>query len=460
MAVSKIFMSKQKKETLETNEANEKQEVSSSNAENEKKLLFIDLYLDWLSEKGYLPIVSVSVIRPVGPSSMNRGENGEQKVITYGNVPRMIWSSHSKLRPMRKQMDYIHTSIVNRVISDKVRERRPDLPEKVYIFIKETLDGMFKSKMLSLSVYEIREMCDLTVDYIDSIEIGWITEYSGDMYEKEKDRHKAKVQKKIKDAMGKTAFERRTGRWLSDMGRLCTDNEIRTIYGAVFVAPAMSVTPYRRESDFHAASDDYMDGLRDLVGDPYIHGGASHLGDEDMNAAIMLEFYARNSRMFVRNMMQMYDPYKDDDWEEVLKMSDENNALFFDMFLKILPEGGQHKKLTMPNPSAVYIRSSNEMPYTADGLYSYPCLSANPAKEACDRLANFAMDSTFESTYLKQKKYWISDRNMGEYELGDKVQKVDSVSQMMDIFLSRDYLLGDKREVKELVSSCRNEAGK
>ena len=151
---------------------------------------------------------------------------------------------------------------------------------------------------------------------------------------------------------------------------------------------------------------------------------------------------------------------KDDDWEEVLKMSDENNALFFDMFLKILPEGGQHKKLTMPNPSAVYIRSSNEMPYTADGLYSYPCLSANPAKEACDRLANFAMDSTFESTYLKQKKYWISDRNMGEYEFGDKVQKVDSVSQMMDIFLSRDYLLGDKREVKELVSSCRNEAGK
>ena len=396
---------------------NKKDSMKKTETDHINKMRKIDKKLDVMQDNGLLPFMSVHIIRGYGPSLLNRGENGKQKTITVGGVERMLFSSASKKRPVRKEVfkELMHTKAFNLLLRDRFVEEYPEYNDAaIRDLIGDAMEGAFKGSILSVSEAEIKTSCNAIKNVIDKIPADTLKT------EREKKGKSDKLNKYIEDIKNAVkadlkplSFDQILNNDIAEFGRMSTDDCFRTVYGAVLTSHGYGVTPFFNEKNDFVAVDDYLETLRRL-GSKEAGQGAAHMDSKDVNSAIMLEQYIRSPRVSLRNIMEygLYDPEKEEDWAKAIEISNKNGALLFDAFTRLVPTGASHDSSTRPEYLALLVRVTNQEPITADAQYQKAIRGDNSVQEAVDRLAAFAGSRNADSPYLKRKSFWSNHESV------------------------------------------------
>ena len=357
-----------------------------------------------LRRKGVFPYITISVLRPVSPSLLNRDQTGTQKTFIYGNTRRYAISAASKWAAMQDYLDMhadefgvIQTRMMDKHIRELIAEKHPDYKDDVLEAVETGIAGIIKgekSDKIPVRVYskaDVQELFNTTENVIKD----FLTE--DNKLSKSVNVVSNAITSKGKERMGETLPERPLDLEECINGTFGANGLLFKATSARSIAFGMSVTPYY---------DEYNDFIaRDFLQDPQDQGSA-HMDSVCANAAILLETMVLDLAHQVQNRMHGRDIDDPAVWDAVIEEVRTTASNLVKAFICSVPSAMQHNMLTHSAPIATVIKIGRDIPFDAASRYLNAIRSEDADSVAVARLAAYADDSAYSDN---EKCYWLQN---------------------------------------------------
>lgn len=292
---------------------------------NKKERLYVDLH----------------VLQTVPPSCVNRDDTGSPKTAVYGGVTRARVSSQAWKRAMRlrfretlSQEDVSQrTKMVVDLITEKIAELQPNLPEKqtralarkvleaAGVKIKEEKDALKTGALFFISPAQVQALAEIALQPEDG---------------------------KLDKAACQAALKSHPGVDLALFGRMVADDPCLNFDAAAQVAHAISTHAVENEYDYFTAVDDRA---------PDDNAGAGHLGTVEFNSSTLY-------RYATVNVTELADTLGERTPQAV--------RAFAEAFIRGMPTGKQNTFANWTRPDAVYVTIRRDQPVNLVGAFEKP----------------------------------------------------------------------------------------
>ena len=317
-------------------------------------------------------IIEISWLKPYGPNSINRDENGNDKTVTVGGILRRRFASQALKHIIRQLLDIkyghtFHTRYIVEVLVQIATELgfiTPGQEEKWAQAFNEITkvkkeDGTKKKKKTSKKNDEEEEEKEKKVMTVYSEEECYkIVEFV----------HKhgiSKIDKNYKDALAKELRNASVGIEIALFGRMSAGGVGNTIYSAAHFNHAYSIDDYAGEFDYFIASDNFNPS------------GAGHLDHSAIGSNTMYGYENITPAQVYENILPALEGLglsEDELSEKKAELKKDITAAIVDTIINCLlvsPSGKQSTMASYPCPSAVYIRVvRNGAPMTMDNAFN------------------------------------------------------------------------------------------
>lgn len=314
--------------------------------------------------------IDIHALQVIPPNNMNRDDTGSPKTARYGGVVRHRVSSQAWKRAIRDEFDSLYPHMVRGlrtrrlvpIITDRVRELLPEVPEKTIasqaekvvkalkakgtgkVFEKDRESGECRTKMLYyLSEDEVKELVDLTREAVNSEE--------------------RVTQKSVQEALAHAQMAVDVALF----GRMVTDSPKLSVDAAVQVAHAIGVGRAETEFDYFTAVDDAL--------------------PEGQSGAAMIE-----TTEFLSSTLYRYANVDVNHLHENLGSVEATSRAieaFLKSFIVSMPTGKQNSFANRTLPSAVVVQLRHTQPVSLVNAFEMPIGfrdDEGTIEQACKRL--------------------------------------------------------------------------
>lgn len=308
-----------------------------------------------LQDAGFLPLIQVHLLRPVGPGCLNRDNNQRQKTITIGGTRRIRISSQCKKHAIRNlhriQWNERTIGIVDLIVSyarHKDNELSKETVDKVKAIVAEVFGA--KAKKNDNEKLITPQLITYSEQDVDSIYLA-VMETIGD------DTKKAAAH--VKQVLNETQKTRGVSEDIALYGRFSTSEGLDTIYSATHFNHSYGINEMAGDIDDFTAIDSFLSVLDDEM-------GAGHLNSKDINGSILYEYANVSLRTLFENLYR-------DDMEIVEKLknalvAEKTNSIkdllhdlysvvgrFINDVIIVVPEGMQNSMATYSEPLCAFV---------------------------------------------------------------------------------------------------------
>lgn len=369
-----------------------------------------------LQNEGFLPLIQVHILRPVGPGCLNRDNNQRQKTITIGGTRRIRISSQCKKHAIRNlhhtQWNERTTGIVDLMVSyakNKDDALSVEQIDKIKAIVAEVFGAKpkknDKEKLLTPQLITYSEQ---DIDAIYSAIIEAI------------DDEKKNAVARVKKILIESQKTRGVSEDIALYGRFSTSEGLDTIYSATHFNHSYGINEMAGDIDDFTAIDSFLSVLDDET-------GAGHLNSKDINGSILYEYANVSLRTLFENL------YRDD-----IEMADKMNSAFeandnnrikdllqdlysvvgrfiYDVVI-VVPEGMQNSMATYSEPLCAFVTVGAKVyPRTYDTSFLRAIDSEKDALSTFKKAAveeergAFACNEYLKTYYISNSTEYVPD---------------------------------------------------
>ena len=374
-----------------------------------------------LQDAGKLPDYSIDILRPIGPSLLNRGFDNKAKTVVIGGVPRITISSQCRKYSIRKnsvERNAYHTSGIVKLVCDRLESEGSD---EAYIeSVTKLLKNVFAGKDNKKYGYKTSLIYAVGEEDINAV-IKAVKDALPKTTDDEKEIKKAADEVKMK--LTAEAESRALSENVALFGRMSTDPVFSTVYGAVNMGRSYSVDEYAMDTDDWSAVDDYMKAFNFADDTEQKQSGSANLGTTDIASNTMYEYAVVSTKILFENLMRGKDVNNEDDVNATIDKCNTIVKQFIKDFIFVMPVANQTTKAARDIPAVVYLTKGNSQPRQMDCVFE-KVITGDSDKSVCDRAVERFTKDIYDrhcgafADYDYYSEAWLSDN----YDLPDSLK--------------------------------------
>ena len=370
-----------------------------------------------------LPEIVIHKLFPVTNSLLNRDETGAQKSAMM-DVLRMRIASQCIKRPITTALledGSLRTRRMAKILQDRYLSDHPDTAEDRKKYLADLLKGILITKKEDDSKGSGKKKKAKEEDAEVKTQILFYSRQDvDDLYAAVEEAMQSddtvdNAKAAVRGRMEKTASSRGINAVIALIGRMSTDKMLTSVYSALRVSHAYSVSKMAGDTDFYTAVDDYSDPKSSFFADDSCQDdntgadkGAAQMDTKDINSNIMYVCFCINTRTFVENLLLQETEISEAVVEQTIRFAYTFFAKLISMIAVTMPDTNQSAMYSNARPNAMAVVITNSHGQTADNAFLKAIDRKNADREAIEKLRDILEDDAFRPSSERRTGYWIT----------------------------------------------------